>query len=329
MRRSILSICIVLFALVCLIFPDNVSAGSSVSTDTLKVEPSIVQISLTSGQQTASYTVKLTNLTNNPLFIKYSSRDFGALNQTGNVSFYGKGYSPATNPHGLQQSISFSNNGVVIPPDSSQQITVNIINANKLAAGGHFGAALFSPSSIASANSNSNVSLQSSVASLIFLTTASGGTQSIQLLPLKVGDVRFSMPSINYLVFQNNGNTQTSPYGQITLFNPKGQILATKEINTGSGLILPGDSRLFQLDFHNISLSKFTLPGIYKLKIEYKDSGSSQFSTVTKSFLYLNWWVIIPGLVILVLILILLVLVTRIFLKLPIRPKNKLRYSRK
>lgn len=315
MGRFILNACIGIFALAYLLLPTSAASASAVSNNALQVSPSIVQIQLQPGQQTASYVAKLTNLTGDPLYISLSSRDFGALNESGNVSFYGKGYNPSTNPHGLQRSVSFSNGGVIVSPNSSQLVTVQINNVNKLAAGGHFGAALFSPSSVFGATNKSQISLHSSVASLIFLTTASGGTQNLQLLPFKVGSIRFSMPSTNYIVFKNSGNTQATPRGQLTLFNPRGQIMATQVINPGSGLILPGGSRLFQTNLP-VKVSKYTFPGVYKLELQYKEANNAVFMTQTSSFLYLSWWEVIPGLVILVLAVVLLVLIARILTKL-------------
>jgi hypothetical protein len=246
------------------------------------------------GEISTTIVATVTNLTNSPLVIKLSAKDFGALiSAPGAISFYGNKYNPNTNPHGLQNAISFSAPTITLAPKATQKIPIVLNNVNKLAAGGHYGAALFSPESLAASTSKTRVSLNSAVASLIFLKTASGGTQTLRLLPFSTSKLRFSLPTTNYVVFSDSGNTQTAPQGQLTLYSPSGGIVSTTVLNSGSGLTLPGTSRLFtiSLPMHNM---RFARPGIYRLELQYRNSSQTSFTIVNRSFYYINLYIFLP-----------------------------------
>lgn len=264
------------------------SASSDTPSGGLRVSPAITQVQLQPNQTTLNLEYQLTNLTDQPLAISLSSRDFGAFSQSGSITLYGKGYYPATNPHGIQSCVSFPSPSVTIPANTTQQLNVIIQNASKLAPGGHYGAILFSPQSTFTTANNNHVNLNTSVAGLVFLTTAYGGTYGVTASMSHVSRVLFNLPSSAYLVFNSTGNTQTIPQGQLTLFGPHSKILGTQVINTSSGLILSGGSRIFQVQLP-IQDKWYTLPGIYHLKLQYKDNESTSFKTLNQTFLYINW----------------------------------------
>jgi hypothetical protein len=283
------------------IFPGVASAApSSTSINTLRVSPAISNIQLSPGETSATIVATVTNQTNSPLVVDITARDFGALiTRAGAISFYGSGYNPATNPHGLQTSVSLLSPSLTLAPKTTEKVAVTLNSVNKLAAGGHYGAILFSPESLVASLSNTRVSIHSAVASLLFLKTASGGTQTLRLLPFSEGAVRFTMPSSNYIVFSDTGNTQTAPEGQLTLYGPSGGIISTTVINPGSGLILPGTSRLLTtaLPLPNM---RFARPGIYKVVLEYRNSSQTTFTVTTRSFYYINLYIFLPVVLLLV-----------------------------
>ena len=264
--------------------------SNSTPSNGIRVTPAIMQVQLQPKQNSLNLNYSITNLTNQPLAISLGARDFGAFSQNGSITLFGSGYNPKTNPHGIQTNVTFPASRVVIPANETQQVTVTIQNATKLAPGGHYGAVLFSPQSpLATAgNTNNHVSLNTSVGGLIFLTTAYGGTYGISASMSHLSRIMFNLPSSTYLVFDNTGNTQTIPQGQLTLYGPRSEVLGTQVVNTSSGLILSGGSRIFQVQLP-MQDKWYTLPGIYHLKLEYKDSKDADFKTLNQTFLYINW----------------------------------------
>jgi hypothetical protein len=136
------------------------------------------------------------------------------------------------------------------------------------------------------------------VASLLFLTTATGGTQNMTLSSFGIGAVRLSLPLSNNLIFNNSGNTQATPQGQLTLYSPTNKIIGTTVVNHNSGMVLPDSPGLFETNL-SVQSNRFAMPGMYKLELQYKDSLSTKFTTLDYKFIYLNLWVIVPLLLIL------------------------------
>lgn len=278
-----------------------VSGGANAvpeSNDAIRVSPAISNVQLQQSQMSTSVTALVTNLTDVSLAVALSPKDFGALNETGAVGFYGSGYDPGTNPHSLQSVMSFPEQTVYLAPHATQKVDIDLTNLGSLAAGGHFGAVLFTPESPVANNSRTNVDIHSSVASLVFLATANGGTQSLQLLTFQVPGISFSLPSLTYVGFHNSGNTQSSVDGQLTLFGPNGKIVSTAVINPGSGLVLPGTSRVFPVTLP-LPHKFFAMPGTYRMRLQYQDSQTG-LTTVYASFFYIN--VVVLGSIVLLVI---------------------------
>jgi hypothetical protein len=276
------------------------TSGNSPSNE-LRITPAIVQVKLQPNQNALNLEYSVSNLTKVPFDISFGARDFGAFNQSGAITLYGNGYNPASNPHGIQSYMSFPASTVTIPANTTQQINVTIHNASKLAPGGHYGAVLFSPQSASTTANNNHININTSVAGLVFLTTAYGGTYGISASMSHLGRVLFNLPSSTYLVFNNTGNAQTVPQGQLTLYGLHDAMLGTQVINTSSGLILSGGSRLFQVQLP-LNAKWYTLPGLYHLKLQYKDSEDTSFKTLNQTFLYINWKMILLIFVALILI---------------------------
>lgn len=272
----------------------------------LRITPAITQIKLQPRENTLTLQYIVSNLTHQPLSVTLGARDFGALSQSGTITLYGAGYKPSSNSHGIQSYVSFPTPHVIIPANAAQQVEITIQNATKLAPGGHYGAILFSPQSAFTTTGNNRVNLNTSVAGLVFLTTAHGGTYGISASMSHVSPIRFSMPNSVYLVFNNIGNTQTIPQGQLTLYGPHSKILGTQVVNSSSGLILSGGSRIFQVQLP-LAHPWYTPSAIYHFTLQYKDSQDTNFKTLNQSFVYINWKVaalVVVGLTVIIYVLV-------------------------
>ena len=195
---------------------------------------------------------------------------------------------------------------------------ISIINAENLAAGGHYGAIIYKPSAISSLLNNTKVSFIPSVASLIFLVTAGGGTQDLKLSNILQSRIDFSLPTTTSFIMANSGNTQTDPIGYVSLSGPGHHLIAQAIINHTSTLILPSSSVLMSVKLPTNN-SLFAWPGIYTLKFVYSYSGSDKLTTITKSFVYINLLLV----ALLVVILIVLAFVIRLLIRLRRRKHNK------
>jgi hypothetical protein len=288
---------------VCL--PGPVSAATPVSDNAIRVSPTSSNVTLSAGETSTTIDATVTNLTSSPLHVGLSSQDFSASSsQAGAIQLYGSGYNPHTNPHDLQTAVSFASPVILLAPKQTQKVVIALNDLSALAPGGHYGAVLFSPEPDYG-STGTNVSISSSVASLIFLSTSSGGTESLGLTSFSIGAVEFSLPRSTVLAFQDTGNTQTSPQGQLTLYGPTGKIVSTTVINPGAGLVLPGTIRLFTTELPLAGL-RFARPGVYRLELQYNGRTDTTFTVVNKRFLYINVVVVIPFLLVCALLVLIL-----------------------
>jgi hypothetical protein len=292
--------------------PNNDSSGLSVS-------PAITQTSLLPNQNVLNLKEIVTNVSNRPLTINVHPEDFGSIGGAGTIKFFSSiTYNPVNNPHGLQNSVQLGVKKFILLPGASQVEQVSIVNTTILAAGGHYGAIIYTPEAINNINNNVKISYIPTVASLIFLSTAGGGTQDLQLSNILQSKLSFSLPKTTSFIMANSGNTQSTPIGYIKLSGPGHNLVSQAILNHTSTLVLPSSSILMSINLPTKS-SLFTLPGIYTLKFVYGYSGSNKLLTISKSFLYLNLYLII----FVIIVLIFLILVIRSLIRKRRRQKHK------
>jgi hypothetical protein len=284
----------------------------------LSVSPAIENIQISPNQTSASFNESVTNISDNLLAVDISVKDFGAANAYGSIGFYGSSYKPSSNPHSLSNFINLTTDEYLLKPHNTQIITINLKNLNQLSPGGHYAALLFTPFIAKSGEATSQINLQPTVASLVFLTTPYGGVESIKLSGFSVAGFGFRLPSQAYILLTNTGNTQIIPRGVLSLKDPVAGVVAQTVINSDSGLVLPGTSRLYSVNIVS-SNNLFKLPGLYQLQLRYRINDTSNYVSVTKNFFFLNPIVFVYVLIIYLIV----VTVRRMYKKPKVSVKNR------
>jgi hypothetical protein len=157
---------------------------------------------------------------------------------------------------------------VTVPPKGAQEVDVNIVVPKTAQAGGYFGALRFAP-----AGSGSRpVNLSGSVASLILLTVPGPTVEQLTLTNFDVQQnggtgSNFRTPNnLSLLVrFQNKGNLQEAPFGQINV--QKGtKVVYTYNFNQDQprGEVLPDSARRWTVPIKNLGkFGKYTISGTF------------------------------------------------------------------
>jgi hypothetical protein len=296
--KSLLSVAIGLT--VAVIIPAQ-AYGAAVGSVTpgLTVSPVIEQLNQRQNQKNIDFNVLLTDNTKNPMVIDTSTSDFTAYSETSGIVFLPN----LTNrPHGLAQWLKPATNQINLAPGASQTVPVTIATNSSLAPGGHYGALIYKVITAGSARSKGNlIGSNEAVSTLVFLTTYSGSTQSVSLDALPVSRVIFNIPKVINLVMTNTGNTQVAPSGLVTIVNSKNKEVARGIINQITGLTLPGTSRLYPVNLKDEANT--TLPGTYRLIVDYRTGISSKTTAYTTSFLLVSERTVVAiGLLILLLV---------------------------
>jgi hypothetical protein len=259
-------------------------ASALVAVNGVSVSPATEQLSLSTGLKSTSFKVFITNHNKQIISVTLATENFSSLNDSGGLSFNPKDISAS---HSLAKYISFSHNNLVIGPNQSQSILVTIKNINQLAYGGHYVAIIYKVNSPSPVKTQSSLSVNEALASLVFVSTASGGSQSVKLLSLPETRFYVNFPQVITSVFKDTGNTQTSLHGLIRIYNSHHKLISQGFINTNSALILPGSSRLFETSLSRINQPGF-LPSKYSINFSYANSGSSLTDNYQATFYYVN-----------------------------------------
>lgn len=168
--------------------------------------------------------------------------------------------------HGLKQFVAPISD-ITLKANEQKTVKVNISVPKDAAGGGYFGAVRFAPTS---SNSDKNVTLSASVASLVLVKVPGDVKDDLKLASLSAqrGNtthvVFTNSKDIKAVVrFENKGNVQEEPFGKIVL--KKGsKTLQTTEINSTDprGNVLPDSIRKFEVDLKKVDgIGKYTIEG--------------------------------------------------------------------
>lgn len=251
----------------------------------LRVSPAVQNLVAQQSQTTISYTVSVTNAAETPVIVALGANNFNALGTNGQLIFTNN--TAADADHGLAKRMTFVADTFTLAAGESKLITITLNDLTTLKAGGHYGAVIFKTRPFTAAPiSGRQVTLNQSVASLVFLTTNGTGKYGLELQPVNSPAAVFKLPASYNLVFKNTGNIQTAPRGYMVVTDPFKRAVARATINPDSGLVLPQTSRLLQTS--SVSTSRAFWPGLYTVHTYYKYDNASTYRQQTSRFLFVN-----------------------------------------
>lgn len=271
--------------------------------NTLKVSPVRTDIKINPGESKTVQTT-VTNLTKASITIQAIENDFVAGDESGTPALVldANQYAPT---HSLKRfMVPLSN--VTIPAGQAKSINVTINVPKDAQAGGYFGALRFAPAMV---DSSQQVNLSASVASIILLTVPGPTTEKLTMTNFdiqqdgKTGTNFRSSNGLQMLVrFQNSGNIQEAPFGQISV-KQGNNVLYTYQFNQSDPRdeVLPDSARRWTVPLDKIgSFGEYTVVGTFSYGL------SNETIQVTKTFWVIPWGVII-GTVVGVLVLLALI----------------------
>lgn len=279
------------------------------NANSLKISPLRTDLSVEPGK-TGTVTVDVTNLTAKPIVIQPIENDFVAGDEKGTPAIIldQNSYAPT---HSLKRFMQPLQN-VTIPAKTAAAIKLIIKVPVNAKAGGYFGALRFAPAGSA----DQPVALTSSVVSLVLLTVPG---PTVEQLALTNFDVRQNGGTANnfrtpdnldlFVRFENKGNLQEAPFGQVEVLKGK-KILYTSDFNQTDPKdeVLPDSARQWTVPLKNLGkFGKYTVSATFGY-------GKGQSIQVSKTIWIVPTKYIIAAIAI-VIGLILLTLIIRAMLK--------------
>lgn len=268
--------------------------STSNNANTLKISPLRTDLTITPGK-TGKVTVKVTNLTKAPMTIQAIENDFIAGDENGTPALIldANKYAPT---HSLKRYMVPLQN-ITIPAGKIQNVTVTIKVPADAKPGGYFGAIRFTPAAAAGGQS---VNLNASAASLILMTVPGNAVEKLALTSFDITQGSktnglFQSANDLHVVsrFENTGDVQEGPFGNITVTQGKKIVYSYKFNNAEPrDMILPDSARRWDVPLKNIGSF-----GHYTVTATFTYGASNQTINVTKSFWVIPWTVIIAAVV--------------------------------
>lgn len=235
------------------------------NANSLKVSPLRTDLTVAQGNKGVAK-VFVANLTAAPIVLKPIENDFVAGDEKGTPSLIldENSYAPS---HSLKRfMVPLSN--VTVPANGSVEVDVTIAVPKTAQAGGYYGAVRFAPAG----SGSQQVNLSSSVASLILLTVPGPTVEQLTLTNFDIQQnggtaSNFRTPDdLSLLVrFQNKGNIQEEPFGQINVQKGK-KVVYTANFNQDQPRdnVLPDSARRWNIPIKNLGkFGKYTVSGTF------------------------------------------------------------------
>ena len=246
----------------------------------ISVTPSILRIDLHQDPDTAE--IIYTNRSKEAVSLHLQVKNFSALEDGWKVSFL-----PDNNSENFQYSLSswikFDNDTVLLAPQESKTVKI-FIDKQNLPPGAHYASI---QATIQQDNTPGTLGLKGILSSLLFIRGSTGQeivSGTIQKLVLST--THFSFPTNATFAFNNTGNVESAPYGELRVTTSSGKLVAKGVINTDSLITLPESVRSYAFPIQQ--LQSFVSPGIYRATLAIHLDKSDQQITASKTFFSLG-----------------------------------------
>lgn len=240
------------------------SQPASAMANGMRISPLRSDITIAAGSS-GKVDVSVTNVTKSTVSLRPIENDFVASGEAGEPALIldSNSYAPS---HSLKRFM-VPLSPFTVAPGQTQTVSVNIIVPKTAQAGGYFGALRFAPTSL-NGPAGSGAAVGESVGSLILLTIPGPTVEQLTLTNFDVQQnggtaTNFRTPSNLALLlrFQDKGNLQEAPFGQI--YVQKGnKVLYTYNFNGNSPKdeVLPDSARRWIIPLKNIGkFGKYTV----------------------------------------------------------------------
>jgi hypothetical protein len=284
----------------------NNSATPGTQSQELRVSPVKTDVTVAAGT-TGTVKIIISNLTNKSVTVEPIENDFVASGEEGQAALIlsPDSYAPS---HSLKRFMVPLNN-ITLPPEGGEAVNVQIAVPKTAQAGGYFGALRFAPTVGGASSGASSVALGESVASLILMTVPGPTVEQLLLTNFDVEQngstsTNFRTPNnLSLLVrFENQGNLQESPFGQIDVQHGK-KIVYTSNFNQTQpqSEILPDSYRRWTIPLKG--MGKF---GKYTVEATFTYGTKGDTIDISKSIWIIPSTYIIAGVVIVVALIVLI-----------------------
>ncbi len=282
------SINLVLAALTLVLLSLPIQDARALSSDKtgLAFSPPTFDLSANPGQN-LNESIRVENLTTNPIPVKASVENFVAIGTQGNV-----GLTNNQTQYSLAQWITVSPGSAVIPAKGSTVFNYTINIPPNAEPGGRFGSIVFQTSPGGS-GSSSGVGVSQQFGSLILLRIAGNAKEQASIVSMTADTNKSNQVTFKTLI-KNTGNVQVKPIGSLVVTNMFGSTVLTEPF--GDKYVIPSAER----QYNNVWSFNGILFGKYTATVTMIYGNKNTTLSASTSFISIPWKIIGISLVIIV-----------------------------
>lgn len=248
---------LVLILLFC-VFPLGVRTAYSAGG--VSVIPSILRVDVFKEAPVAD--LLYSNHTSESVELRLSAKNFTALEDGRKVQLLERENSENLQ-YGLASWISFEQDSLVLVPGETKQVKV-FFDTTEMTPGAHYASV---QAQIHQEKSPGNLGLRGVLSSLLFVRGASGeSVESGTIQNLTVTMDKLSFPTSASMTFNNTGNVEAVPYGELLITSSRGSLVGKGIVNTDSLITLPSSIRTYTIPIRTVQ--SLIWPGYYTLELK-------------------------------------------------------------
>ncbi len=253
------------------------------------VSPPLVEVVIGEEDKEKSYILNISNDSDKSEEFRLSVVDFGSLEKSAGVAFFGFEKSEIEDKYALASWVRLEKDAFVVDPGQNVSVRVTIVNRESLSPGGHYGAVVIKLEDEGFGNKRL-VGVTQNYASLIFVRKTGGEVYRLSLGEVSFGANPMIMTDVVSLRFQNAGNVHLVPRGKIEIKDPKDRLVLKGIINIDSSIIMPESFRDYVTKLNKVE--RIFWPGRYKMRVDYRYRGRQEFEDYEISFNYWGGWLV-------------------------------------
>ncbi|MDB5166669.1 MAG: exported protein of unknown function [Candidatus Saccharibacteria bacterium] len=209
----------------------------------LTVSPPTFEFSANPGE-TVSNSIRVENITDQPLDVSVDVRNFSALGEEGQVNLTSE-----DNPYAMAAWVKVAPTKDTIAAKDSKTFEYTITVPSNAQPGGRFGSIVFKTTPQA-VSEGSGVAVGQEVGALIFMKIAGDVHENASIVGFKTTQKLYEYGPVSFETrVKNDGNVQFKPQGTITIANMFGKVVQTIPVDSRN--VLPGAVRKMDAEWKN------------------------------------------------------------------------------
>lgn len=218
--------------------------------ETIVLQPTFQEVTLEEASISAQAIITVKNQTKVDQQFSIFAVDISQMDADGNVILSDKPV--AGNDYALANFLTIEPSSIVLKSEQSNDISITISNLQDLSPGGHYAAIVVKGVPFTQAEDRQTI--LPALSSFLLVRKKGGERYHLSLKSVTEGShlIWWKLPTNLELLFENQGNVQTAPRGEVKVIDMFHRKVVEGTINEGSKIVLPQSQRKLETNLRKI-----------------------------------------------------------------------------